>query len=66
MSRRIEILIHPDGRTEVRTIGFTGAACKQASQVLEKALGTVTQEQLTSEFYVTNQQERQTQENHSL
>ena len=66
MSRRIEILIHPDGRAEVRTIGFTGAACKQASQVLEKALGTVTQEQLTSEFYVTNQQERQTQENHSL
>jgi Protein of unknown function (DUF2997) len=66
VSRRIEILIHPDGRTEVRTIGFTGAACKQASQVLEKALGTVTQEQLTSEFYVTNQQERQTQENHSL
>ena len=51
MSRRIEILVHPDGRTEVRTVGFSGAACKEASQVIEKALGTITQEQMTPEFY---------------
>lgn len=47
----IEIVISPSGQTRVETRGFAGAACRQASEFLEKALGRPTGEQLTGEFY---------------
>ena len=53
MSQTIEITIDPKGEVTVQTKGFTGSGCKAASQFIEKALGTVTGEQLTAEFHQT-------------
>ena len=47
----IEVVITPQGETRVETKGFTGSSCRQASQFLEQALGTVANEQFTAEFY---------------
>ena len=49
--KTIEIVVTPDGASTVLTNGFTGSACQQASQFLEKALGSRIDEKLTSEFY---------------
>jgi hypothetical protein len=49
----IEIIISPTGQARLETKGFAGGDCRQASAFLEKALGTRTQEQLTSEFHQT-------------
>ena len=51
MSKIIEIIVSPTGQTQVQTKGFTGTACRQASLLLEQALGRRTSEQLTSEFH---------------
>ena len=49
--KTIQIVVSPNGTSTVQTEGFTGAACQQASQFLEKALGSRIDEKLTSEFY---------------
>ncbi len=49
--RTIEIIVQPDGQTKVETKGFTGPACREASEFIEKALGQRTSEQLTAEFH---------------
>lgn len=49
--RTIEVLIDPQGRTQVRTVGYAGPGCREASRFLEAALGAVQHERLTSEFY---------------
>lgn len=51
MSRTIEILIAPDGKSTVQTRGFAGSDCREASKFLEEALGQRASEQLTAEFY---------------
>jgi hypothetical protein len=53
MSQSIEIVVAPDGQTRLRTLGFTGPACLDASKRLEDALGLKTSEELTSEFHQT-------------
>jgi hypothetical protein len=47
----IEVLVSPTGQSTVRTAGFAGAGCREASRFLEQALGQVTAEQLTAEFH---------------
>ena len=47
----IEVIIAPDGASTVRTTGFSGSACREASQFIEAALGERTAEQLTSEYF---------------
>jgi hypothetical protein len=47
----IEIIVAPDGQTQVATKGFAGAECRQASQFIEQALGNRLSEQLTAEFH---------------
>jgi hypothetical protein len=49
--KTIEIIISPKGETTVQTRGFAGASCRDASRLLEEALGTRTAENLTAEFY---------------
>ena len=49
--RIIEIVISPNGQTQVETKGFTGAECRDASKFIEQALGKQTSEQLTAEFH---------------
>ena len=54
----LEVIVSPQGETTVRTRGFAGAECLQASKWLEQALGISTHESKTAEFHVavTNQQ----------
>ena len=51
MSRTIEIIVTPEGKTIVQTLGFTGASCRDASKFIEQALGQRTGEHLTAEFH---------------
>lgn len=54
MNQRIIVRVATDGNTEVRTEGFAGGSCRQASELIERALGDQKSEQLTQEFYMTS------------
>ena len=49
--KSIEVIISPTGTTTVQTRGFVGESCRDASQALEKALGTVQSKTPTAESY---------------
>jgi hypothetical protein len=49
--KTIEITVGPSGEAIVRTKGFAGGECHEASRLLEQALGRKTAEALTAEFY---------------
>ena len=49
--RTIEIVVSPAGHVRVHTRGFTGSNCRAAAQSLEQMLGSVAEEQLTSEYF---------------
>ena len=51
MSPTIEIIVAPNGQSQVQTKGFTGSSCRQASGFIEQAIGQRTGQQLTAEFY---------------
>ena len=55
MSRVIEIIVRPDGKTSIQTVGFTGPGCREASRFVEEALGQRLSEQRTAEFYQAEQ-----------
>ena len=48
---KIEIIVTPEGRTTIQTLGFTGPSCRDASRFIEQALGQQVAENLTAEFY---------------
>ena len=63
MSRTIEIIVTPKGKTIVQTLGFSGESCRDASRFIEQALGQRVAENLTAEFHQSvtprqNQQQR--------
>jgi hypothetical protein len=58
----IEIVVAPNGQTQVTTKGFLGAECRQASQFIEQALGSSTNERLTAEFHQTAAAQQTVQE----
>ena len=61
-TKTIEITISPTGESHVETQGFTGSSCREASRLIEQALGRVTSERLTAQFYAestTEDRERQ-------
>ena len=65
MNRTIEILVSPEGKTSVQTFGFAGSTCREASRLLEDALGRRTAERLTAEFHhaqPASQQQRHQQQ----
>jgi hypothetical protein len=49
--KSIEITVSPRGETTVETRGFRGGECREASRLIEQALGTRSGERLTAEFY---------------
>jgi hypothetical protein len=49
--KKIEITVSPEGATSIKTSGFQGGLCKDATRDLERALGVTGREQLTPEFY---------------
>ena len=51
MKTTIEIVVSPTGQTQIETKGFTGSECRDASRLIEQALGKQIGEQLTAEFH---------------
>ena len=62
MHRTIEIMVSPQGETKLETKGFAGSSCREASRLLEQALGTEAKEQLTPEFYAQATSAQQVQQ----
>jgi hypothetical protein len=56
-SKTIEITVSPEGAVSIKTTGFTGSSCKDATRELERALGVTSKETLLPEFHL--QQARQ-------
>jgi hypothetical protein len=62
LNRTIEIIVSPQGETRLETKGFAGNTCREASRLLEQALGTKAKEQLTRDFYTQTAAAQQVQQ----
>ena len=62
MPRLIEIIVSPTGESTLRTEGYSGGDCLQASRFLEEALGVTGEEHKTAEFYQPAQTEQHVQQ----
>jgi len=63
-TKTIEITVSPAGAVSIKTAGFTGSSCRDATRDIERALGVAGREHLLPEFYgqtSTGQQIRQGQ-----
>ena len=49
--KKIEITVSPEGATSIKTSGFTGGSCRDATRDLERALGVSGRESLLPDFY---------------
>lgn len=49
--KKIEITVSPLGATTIKTLGFSGSSCKDATRDLERALGVASKETLLPEFH---------------
>jgi hypothetical protein len=49
--KKIEITVSPEGATSIKTTGFTGSSCKDATRDLERALGVAGRESLQPEYF---------------
>jgi len=61
-TKTIEITVTPEGATSIKTSGFTGGSCKDATRELERALGVSGRETLTPEFYAQTKAGEQVQQ----
>jgi hypothetical protein len=59
MHRIIEVIVSPQGEVTMQTKGYSGSDCLQASKFLEQALGVVTNDQKTTEYYQTENAQQQ-------
>ena len=59
MPRVIEVTVSTKGETTVQTKGYAGGDCLQASKFLEQALGLVSGERKTAEFYQAGEQQQE-------
>ena len=50
-AKKIEITVSPEGATSIKTTGFSGGSCKDATRDLEKALGVAGTEHLLPEYF---------------
>jgi hypothetical protein len=50
-TKTIEITVSPEGATSIKTLGFTGSSCRDASRDLERALGVSGRESLLPEYF---------------
>lgn len=62
MARVIEVIVSAKGETSVQTKGYAGADCLRASKYLEQALGVVSTDRNTGEFYLTTLTEQHVQQ----
>ena len=49
--KKIDITVSPEGSVSIKTSGFTGGSCRDATRDLERALGVSGRESLLPEFY---------------
>ena len=49
--KKIEITVSPEGATSIKTSGFTGGSCRDATRDLERALGVAGRETLQPEYF---------------
>ena len=49
--KKIEITVSPEGATSIKTTGFTGSSCKDATRDIERALGVSGRESLLPEYF---------------
>ena len=49
--KKIEITVSSEGATSIKTSGFTGGSCRDATRDLERALGVSGRESLLPDFY---------------
>ena len=61
-SKTIEITVSPEGATSIKTSGFSGGSCKDATRELERALGVSGRESLLPEFYAQTKAGEQVQQ----
>ena len=50
-TKTIEITISPEGSVSVKTSGFSGSSCKDATRDIERALGVSGPESLLPEYF---------------
>jgi len=50
-SKKIEITVSPEGSVSIKTTGFTGSSCKDATRDIERALGVSCRESLLPEYF---------------
>ena len=50
-TKTIEITVSPEGATSIKTTGFTGGSCRDATRDLERALGVAGRESLLPEYF---------------
>jgi hypothetical protein len=53
--KKIEITVSPEGAVSLKTTGFSGSSCKDATRDLERALGLTGKETLLPEFHAGTQ-----------
>jgi hypothetical protein len=56
-SKTIAITVSPEGAVSIKTTGFTGSSCKDATRELERALGVASKETLLPEFHLQQSQQ---------
>ncbi len=53
--QELEVVIHPDGKVEIRVRGVTGMGCLDLTRALEEALGgEILERELQPEAYTTS------------
>jgi hypothetical protein len=50
-TKTIEITVSPDGAVSIKTAGFTGGSCRDATRDIERALGVAGREHLLPEYF---------------
>jgi hypothetical protein len=63
-TKTIEITVTPEGATSIKTSGFTGGSCKDATRDIERALGVAGKESLLPEYYVKTSTGEHLQQGH--
>lgn len=56
----LDVEITPDGKVKLKVSGVPGNKCLEITQELEKELGEVLSREYTSEYYIEEEQEKET------
>ena len=62
--KTIQITVTPEGSVSMKTTGFTGSSCREATRELERALGMSGRESLLPEYFVNNETHDRLQQGH--